>query len=448
MKPLHFMQEYKEKLTTAKNAVKIVKSGDKVQFNSYNGNPPALDRALAARRDELEDVILYTSVTMYPLQTIACDPEGRHFTYNSMHASGHDRKLALAGNYYYTSVTYYELPAILKNDRRDVVMLQVGSMDEMGYMNHGPNAGHAQDLVKNANKIIVEVNRNMPTAYGGHDAAVHISEVDLIVEGDHQPLFTLPVLQPNEMEKQIARWVMTEIEDGACIQLGIGAMPNFIGELIVESDLKNLGCHTEMLADAYLKIYASGKMNGRNKNIDKGKMVYGFAMGSQALYDFIDKNPVCATYSIADVNTPHVVARNPKMVAINGAIEVDLFSQINSESSGTRQISGTGGQLDFMMGAFMSEGGKGFICLSSTYTNQEGKLCSRIRSTLSPGTIVTTPRSLAHYIVTEYGIANVKGKSTWERAEALIKIAHPRFQDDLIQEAQEMNIWRRSNKIS
>jgi butyryl-CoA:acetate CoA-transferase len=446
---LSFFEEYQQKLLSPREAVKIIKSGDRIQYNSYNGVPPALDRALAARRDELEEVIINTSVTLYPLETIAADPEGQHFIYNNWHASGHDRKLAQAGNYYYVPSLYYELPSILEqNDNLDVVLLQVGSMDQMGNMNHGPNAGHAQALVAVGKKVIVEVNQNMPTAYGGFDESVHISEVDIVVEGDQQPLFSLPVLQANDVERRIAEWVMGEIEDGACLQLGIGAMPNFIGELIAESDLKNLGAHTEMLADAYIKIHAAGRLNGKNKAIDKGKIVYGFAMGSQALYEFIDKNPVCATYPVTHVNTPHVVAQNPKMVAINAAIEVDLFSQINSESSGMRHISGTGGQVDFMLGSFMSEGGKGFICLSSTFTDRDGKLSSRIRSTLRPGTIVTVPRTIAHYIVTEYGIANVKGKSTWERAEELVKIAHPRFQDELIREANQMNIWRKSNKIS
>ncbi|NLV22904.1 MAG: butyryl-CoA:acetate CoA-transferase [Syntrophomonadaceae bacterium] len=444
-----FAKEYKQKLMSPKEAVKIIKSGDRIQYNSYNGVPPALDRALALRRDELEEVIINTSVTLFPLQTIASDPEGKHFIYNNWHASGHDRKLAQAGNYYYVPSMYYELPKILKqNEKLDVVLLQVGSIDKMGYMNHGPNVGHAQALVKAGKKVIVEVNPNMPTAYGGYDEAVHISEVDLVVEGDQQPLFSLPVLQANEVEQRIAKWVMTGIEDGACIQLGIGAMPNFIGELIAESDLQDLGAHTEMLADAYIKIYETGRLNGKNKVIDKGRIVYGFAMGSQALYDFIDKNPVCAAYPITHVNTPSMVAKNPKMIAINAAIEVDLFSQINSESSGFRQISGSGGQVDFMLGSYMSEGGKGFICLPSTFTDREGKLSSRIRPTLGSGSVVTVPRTIAHYIVTEYGIANVKGKSTWERAEEMVKIAHPRFQDELIQEANRMNIWRRSNKIN
>ena len=445
---MNYMQEYQNKLVSPREAVKIIKSGDRIQFNSYNGVPPTLDRSLAARRDELEGVIINTSVTMYPLHTISSDPEGIHFVYNNLHASGYDRKLAQAGNYYYVPALYYELPSILnKNNNLDVVMLHVGSMDQMGNMNYGPNAGHAQALVETGKKVIVEVNHNMPTAYGGFDESVHISDVDLVVEGDHQPLLSLPILQANEVDRRIATLVMTEIEDGACLQLGIGAMPNFVGELIAESDLKDLGVHTEMLADAHMKIHVAGRINGKNKVLDKGRMVYGFAMGSQALYQFIDKNPLCASYPVTYVNTPHMVAKNPKVIAINSAIEVDLYSQINSESSGTRHISGTGGQVDFMLGSFMSEGGKGIICMSSTFTDRDGNLSSRIRPTLSPGTIVTVPRTIAHYIVTEYGIANVKGLSTWERAEELIKIAHPRFQDELIREATQMKIWRNSNKL-
>jgi len=445
---LNFLQEYQQKLVSPRQAVKLVKSGDKVQFNSYNGVPPALDRALAARRDELEEVVINSSVTPYPLYTISADPGGQHFIYNSWHASGYDRKLAQQGNFHYVPALYYELPLILKDKNSlDIAMIQVGTMDGQGNMNFGPSAAHARVLVEAAKKVIVEINHNMPTALGGRDESVHINEVDLVVEGNQQPLFTLPVLKASQVERRMAALLMNEIEDGACLQLGIGAMPNILGELIADSDLKDLGVHTEMLADTHLKMYEAGRISGKKKVLDQGKMAYGFAMGSQALYHFIDNNPLCSIYPVSYINTPHMIARNPKVIAINSAIEVDLFSQINSESSGTRHISGTGGQVDFLLGSFMSEGGKGFVCISSTFTNPEGKLSSRIRPTLSPGSIVTVPRTIAHYIVTEYGIANVKGKSTWERAEELIKIAHPRFQDELIQAAAEMNIWRRSNRI-
>lgn len=443
---MNYLKEYQKKLVSPREAVKIVKSGDRIQFNSYNGVPPALDRALAARRDELEGVIINTSVTLYPLYTISSDPEGTHFVYNSWHASGYDRKLGQEGNLYYVPALYHEFPRIVTKDSLDVVMIQVGPMDEMGNMNFGPSPAHARVLVAAGQKVIVEVNQNMPIAYGC-DEAVHISEVDLVVEGDHQPLLPISSLQASEVDKQIADFLMGEIEDGSCIQLGIGALPNTVGELIANSDLKDLGVHTEMLADAHMKMYEAGRITGKNKVTDKGKMAYSFAMGSQALYQFIDKNPVCAGLPVEKINTPHILAMNPKVVAINGAIEVDLFSQINSESSGFRHISGTGGQVDFMLGSYMSQGGKGFICMPSTFTDREGRLSSRIRPTLSPGSIVTVPRTIAQYIVTEYGIAYVKGKSTWERAEEIIKIAHPRFQDELIEAAEQMNIWRRSNKL-
>lgn len=443
-------QVYKEKLLTAKEAVKVVSSGDVVQFNSYNGNPPALDRALAARKDELEGVVIYTSVPLYPLYTISSDPEGKHFIYDSWHVSGYDRRLAQKGtNVYYVPALYYELPFILKDKKMtDVVMVQTGPMDEKGNMNFGPSAAHAKMIMDSAKTVIVEVNSNMPTALGGYDESVNIREVDIVVEGDNLPLFSIPQLEADDTDRKIASLVMNEIEDGACLQLGIGALPNLIGEMIADSDLKDLGTHSEMLADAHMKMYRAGRLTGAKKQIDKGKMVYGFAMGSQELYDFIDNNSACATYPVTHVNFPGTIARNPQVVAINGAIEVDILSQINSESVGIRQISGTGGQVDFMLGALMSEGGKGIICMHSTYTDQQGNMISRIKSTLSPGSIVTVPRTIAHYIATEYGIVNLKGKSTWHRSEELISIAHPRFQDELIKEAERMNIWRRTNKLA
>jgi len=195
-------------------------------------------------------------------------------------------------------------------------------------------------------------------------------------------------------------------------------------------------------------MYESGKISGRRKAIDKGKMVYTFAMGSKKLYDFLDNNPVCAAYPVSYTNDPRIISVNDKVIGINNAIEVDLYSQVSSESSGSRHITGTGGQLDFILGAFQSRGGKGLICISSTFADKEGNLQSRIVPTLAPGTIVTCPRSIVHYIVTENGIAQMKGKSTWERAEALIEIAHPQFKDQLIKDAQKLNIWRRSSKLA
>jgi acyl-CoA hydrolase len=237
------------------------------------------------------------------------------------------------------------------------------------------------------------------------------------------------------------------MKDECCVQLGIGGMPNAVGKMIAESDLKDLGCHTEMLVDAYVHMYEAGRLTGRKKNIDPGKMVYGFAVGSQRLYDFIDNNPLCASYPVNYTNRPSIAALNDNLITINNAIEVDLYGQVCAESVGTRIISGTGGQLDFVLAAYESRGGKSFVCLPSC-SEREGKLKSKIVPTLKPGAIVTDPRSVAHYIVTEYGKFAMKGMSVWQRAEGLINLAHPQLRDELIQAAQAQGIWRRSNKIS
>ena len=202
-----------------------------------------------------------------------------------------------------------------------------------------------------------------------------------------------------------------------------------------------------MLVDSCVDMYMAGRLSGARKQIDKGKMVYTFAMGTDKLYDFVHMNPTCASYPVNYCNDPRIVALNAKVIAINSAVEVDLYSQVCSETAGTRHISGTGGQFDYIFGAFNSRGGKGLICLSSTFTDKEGKVHSRIRPTLTPGSVVTVPRSVVHYVATEYGLVQLKGKSTWERAEAMISIAHPDFRDDLVKAADEMNIWVRSNKL-
>lgn len=300
---------------------------------------------------------------------------------------------------------------------------------------------------RKARTVVVEVNTRSPRCLGGLDESIHISQVSRVVEGPNSQLVQLPEPQAHEADRQIARHVMALLEDGSTIQLGIGALPNIVGEMIAQSDLKDLGVHTEMLADSYVDMYAAGRITGRRKAIDRGKMVYTFAMGSQKLYDFLDDNPAAAIFPVRYTNDPAVIARNPKVVAINNAVEIDLFTQVSSESAGARQISGTGGQLDFMLGAYGSEGGKGLICINSTFRRKDGTTGSRIVPTLSAGTIVTCPRSIVHYVVTEFGCAQMKAKSTWQRTEALIQLAHPDFREPLIKDAEALGIWRRSNKI-
>jgi acyl-CoA hydrolase len=223
-------------------------------------------------------------------------------------------------------------------------------------------------------------------------------------------------------------------------------MPNTVGSLIAESDLKNLGAHTEMLVDAYVDMYNAGKLSGLKKELDRGRMAFTFAGGTQKLYDFVDDNPMVAGYPVDYTNHPANLERFSNLVSINNAVEVDLVGQVCAESSGWRQISGTGGQLDFVQGGYASKGGRSFICLSSTFKDKDGNLKSRIVPTLPEGAIATDPRTATHYVVTEFGMANMKGKATWQRAEALINIAHPDLREELIKEAEKLQMWRASNK--
>jgi acyl-CoA hydrolase len=255
----------------------------------------------------------------------------------------------------------------------------------------------------------------------------------------------LPPIVPSETDQKIAGLIMERLEDGDCLQLGIGGMPNAVGALIAKSDLKDLGIHTEMFVDSFVDMIEAGRVTGARKNIDKYKVVCTFALGGKKTYDYVDNNPRVAFYPVDYTNDPFVVMRNDKVVAINNCVEVDILGQICSESSGTRQISGTGGQLDFTYGAYRSKGGRAFICMSSTYL-KKGAPMSRVKSTLTPGAVVTVPRTMVHYLVTENGVAELKGRTLWERAEAVISIAHPDFRDQLIKEAEEIGVWRRSNK--
>lgn len=440
---------YQEKLKTPDEAVKVIRSGDVVFMGEFVQGVEALDAALAKRKDELKDVILITTTRAKPLKCIEADPKREVFTWDDWHFSGLGRKYFEQGLLSYIPFTYHQGPRIIaKYSKVDAVFVQVTPMDDKGFFNFSTSNSMGYAYCKKASKVIVEVNTTIPRCLGGASESIHISEVDMIVEGPNTPLIELPAAKATEADKGIAKYVMTLLEDGSTLQLGIGGLPNIVGAMIADSDLKDLGVHTEMLADSYVDMYESGKISGRRKAIDKGKMVYTFAMGSKKLYEFLDNNPVCASYPVSYTNDPRVISLNDKVIGINNAIEVDLYSQVSSESSGTRHITGTGGQLDFILGAFQSRGGKGLICISSTFADKDGSPQSRIVPTLAPGTIVTCPRSIVHYIVTEFGIAQMKGKSTWERAEALVEIAHPQFKDQLIKDAQKLNIWRRSSKLA
>lgn len=440
---------YQKKLTTAEEAVKVVQSGDWVDYGWCTGTPVALDAALAKRLPELNDVNFRGGILMWVPEIFKIDNPTEHFTWNSWHMSGIERKAISQGFSFYSPIRYSELPRYCReiSTPSRVAMLQVAPMDEHGFFNFGPNASHMAAVCEKAEVIIVEVNQNMPRCLGGFEEAVHIDQVSMIVEGENPAIAAMGAAgAATDVDQAVARYIVDEIPNGACLQLGIGGMPNAVGSLIAESDLKDLGVHTEMYVDAFVDIAKAGKITGKNKSIDKGRQVYAFGAGTQKLYDYLNENPECMSAPVNYTNDIRQISALDNFISINNAVDIDLFGQVNAESAGTKHISGAGGQLDFVLGAYLSNGGKSFICMSSTFTTKDGTVQSRIKPTLSNGSIVTDTRANVHYFVTEYGIVNLKGLSTWQKAEALISVAHPDFRDELIKEAEAMNIWKRSNK--
>ena len=438
---------YQQKLTTPEQAVKAVKSGDWVDYGWCTNHPVALDRALAARKDELTDVKVRGGVTMWMPEIAKAEDAGDHFTWNSWHCSGVDRKIIGKGMGFFAPMRYSELPRFYReNVTVDVAMIQVTPMDSHGNFSYALAASHLADMLDKAKVIIVEVNQNLPWVYGLTGCEINIADVDYVVEGDNPAVAQLGGGgEPTDVDRAVAKLIVEQIPNGACLQLGIGGMPNTVGSMIAQSDLKDLGVHTEMYVDGFVDMALAGKLTGRNKALDKGRQVYAFAAGTQKLYDYVDRNPAVMAAPVDYTNDVRVLAQLDNFISINNAIDMDLFGQVNAESAGLKHISGTGGQLDFVMGAYLSKGGKSFICMSSTVTGKDGSVKSRIVPTLTPGSIATDPRSCVQYIVTEHGMINLKGLSTWERAEAIISIADPQFREQLIQDAEKMGIWRRSN---
>ena len=327
----------------------------------------------------------------------------------------------------------------------DVAMFQVGPMDAYGNFNFGPTNCDLHGILRASKTVIVEVNEKMPIALG-YECHINISDVNYIIEGDSPDIPQALPKESDPEDRRIAEYIVSEVRNGSALQLGIGAVPNSIGKMLAESDIRDLSGHSEVLVDAFMNLYYAGKLTN-NKNVDKGLTVYTSAVGSKALYDFIDDNPICCIAPVSYVNNVHTIASIDNFISINSCIGLDLYGQVCSESAGYRQVSGTGGQLDFVQGAFASKNGKSFMCTHSTRTDKNGERHSLIHPTLPPGSIVTTPRAAVNYVVTEFGAVNLKGKSTWQRAELLISIAHPEFREDLIKEAEKMGIWRNTSKI-
>ena len=442
-------EEYKKKLITADEAAAMVKPGDRLHFGTGCGAIVDIDKAIAKRADELKDITVISTVSIRekPFETYLATTSNDQVRFASAHFNSHDRAMSKEGRCWYIPMLFCELPFLWTNNNNelDIAMFQVAPMDEHGNFNLGPQVADMWGVIKSAKKVIVEVNENMPIAHG-YQTQRNLYGIDYVVEGSNTPLAELPAKEPSEIDKKIAAHVVERIKSHSTLQLGIGSLPLCIGQMIADSDLRNINAHTEMLTDAYVDLFDAGKLTG-NKPIDKGKAVYTFAGGSKRLYDFIDDNPICCSAPVDYVNLIETIAKIENFVSVNSCIQVDLYGQVCSESAGHQQISGTGGQLDFVLGAFQSTGGQSFLCTPSTRVNSKGEVESLISPGLAPGSIVTTPRMATNYIVTEYGAADLKGKTTWERAELLIGIAHPDFRDDLIKEAEKRGIWKNTSKL-
>ncbi len=436
----NFRDELRSKTVTPEEAAAFVKSGDWVDYGGALQAPVLFDRALAARRDELEGVRIRSCVTVSPAAVVDCDPEGRHFLWFNWHFSAWDRARNQDGRCNYIPMNFGETPSYYRRflDPVDVVCVRTTPMDQHGRFNFGASNAHFRAMCERARKIVVETNEKMPWIHG-EQSELHLDEVHHVIDGGAIDLPELPSAPVTDVDRRVADIIAERIEDGACLQIGIGGMPNAVCSVLKDSGLKDLGIHTEMFVDGMVDLIESGVANGSRKQMDRGKAVFTFVLGSRRMYEFLHDNDALRSYPVDYTNLPEQVARNERVVAINNTTQVDLQGQAASESDGHRHLTGTGGQLQFVRGAFASEGGQSFVCLASTY-ERKGVRKSRIVSTLTPGNIVTTPRTDMMYVVTEYGIVNLKGKSVAERATALIGLAHPDFREELARDARRLGL--------
>ena len=422
---------------TAGQAAELVRSDMWLDYGAALSQPDVFDKALAARAADLSNVNIRSCLTVKPRAFLEADPEGKHFHSFNWHFSSYDRAMHRDGRCNYIPLNLGEVPDYYRRfiDPIDIVAIKTCPMDEDGYFNFGPTNVWLRAIVERAKVLVVEVTKGLPYVYGDRNG-VHVSEVDYTIDGDDAPAAELRNPPTTDIDRAVAGWITQEIGDGACIQIGIGGMPNAVCSLLKESGVRDLGIHTEMLTDGLVDLYKTGCVTGARKTLNPGKVAFTFALGSRDLYATVDRNTDMMCCPVEYTNSPDIIMRNDNVVSINCTTQVDLQGQAASESDGHRHISGTGGQLQFVRGAYASNGGKSFICLPSTY-EKKGTRKSRIVLDLTPGNIVTTPRSDIMYIVTEYGIVNLKGRSVAERAKALISVAHPDFREALERDAFE-----------
>ena len=439
---ISFAAELKRKTVSPEAAAAVVKAGDWIDYGFGVGQPDLFDRALAERIRTLEGVRLRATLSMRPRAAVEADPEARHLEMYSWYFSGIERALHDRGLCQHIPMNFGEAPDYYRRFVDvDVAILKTAPLDAHGFFNFGGAVTYHKALTEKARTVIVETDASMPYVFGVENG-VHLNAVDYVIDGGRGAMPELKNAPAGPIERKIAELIAAEIEDRSCLQIGIGAMPNAVCELLVDSPVRELGVHTEMFVDSLMALYEAGKITGAHKAHDRFQMTYCFAAGSARLYEFLDHNPDCFAGPVDYTNLPHLIMQNDRVVAICNAAQIDLTGQACAESAGIRQISGTGGQLQFMRGAYAARDGKAFLCLSSTY-ERNGRRESRVVARIAEGNIVTTPRTDVMYVVTEYGIANLKGMSAPDRARALINLAHPDFREALERDAREYRLLPR-----
>jgi len=425
-----WIKKYNSKLISSDDAITMVRSGDNIVVQPGCAAPLELIRALVRRKDELFDVNLYHILIIGDLPYVKPGME-KHFKHLAFFMGANTREAINMGRAQFIPIFLSEVTLLFKNGilKADVALINVSPPDEHGFCSYGIDVGNIKTPTEKANLVIAQINPQMPRGLG--NSFIHINKIDHIVEHD-EPLMELPQVDPNasaevlEVYDRIGYNVAQLIDDGSTLQIGIGAIPDSVMKYL--RDKNDLGVHTEMFSDGMIDLVEEGIITGEKKTLHPGKIIAGFVLGTRKSYDYIDNNPVFEFHPQEYVNDPFIIAKNDKMVAINSAIEIDLTGQVCADSIGTKLFSGIGGQVDFIRGATHSNGGKPIIALPST--TKDGKI-SRIVSTLRPGAGVVTSRGDVHFVVTEYGTAQLWGKSIRERIKELIRISHPKFRDEL-----------------
>lgn len=429
---MDYTEMYARKRCTAEEAVKLVTSnGGSLIAPIAAGHPRKIFDALARRKEELTGVTFFSTLDLYPSDIWKLE-DNAHILVDSGFVGGQMRAGLHKGIFTYSPVKFMDAPAEVTARYNDTAACVVSPMDKHGYFSMGCSVDYTYTAAKKCKKIIVEVNKYMPRTHG--KCWMHISEIDALVEND-VPLPALPPAPVGEKDKTIGKLIADQVHDGACIQIGIGAVPNAVAMYLEEKN--DLGVHTEMLTDSIYQLHKKGIITNKKKNYMSDVSIATFALGSKEMYEWMDDNPAIAMFPVNEVNDPFIIARNDNVIAVNAALSVDLTGQVCAESFGPVQWSNVGGQLDFVQGAYRSRGGKSFITLYSTAKNDT---ISRITPQLAPGSHITTPRTETHYIVTEYGIALIRGLSARQRALNLIAIAHPDHRDQLTFEARKLGL--------